>query len=287
MFAVSFSTSNVTLTLVILPLDSGAEKRSLLRIVFVAFFDEGAGAYDVEGLGVAAGGFEGDAHGGALPLGGLADGDEVVGLGPGGELLEDGGLACAELGDDGEEASLGGGGDAAVGGVVAVPDDGGDDGVEVGKVEGGDAAGDAVDEQPGAGLPEKAGLALGGEGVVEVEDAADGEGAVGDFVELAGGPLALGVVDEKGADGEGGGVFAALVGGGVGRGVGNFARGAESDGVEAGVEAILGGLGRVCLVRGMRAGTGRRAAEARERGGRSAWGQGSISLRTLTVSFEV
>ena len=77
-------------------------------------------------------------------------------------------------------------------------------------------AGDAVDEEPGAGLPDPAGLVVMGESVVEVEGAADGEGAVGDVVEIARGPLALAVVDDEGADLERGGVFVLGVGGDVG-----------------------------------------------------------------------
>ena len=65
-----------------------------------------------------------------------------------------------------------------------------------------------------------------------MEGAADGEGAVGDVVDLAHGPLFLAGVDEEGADFEGGGLVGFGVGCGVGLGVGNFADWAESDGVE-------------------------------------------------------
>jgi len=106
-------------------------------------------------------------------------------------LLYDG-FMSAELGDDGDEAAVsGGGGDAAVGGVVAEPDDLGDGGVECGEMEGGDVAGGAVDHEPRAGLPGPA-WGLGGEGVVDSEGAADDEGAVGDVVDLAYGPLLFG-----------------------------------------------------------------------------------------------
>jgi hypothetical protein len=142
----------------------------------------------------------------------------------------DDGLAGAELGDDGDEAAFGGGGNAAVGPVVAEPDDGRDLGIVVGEVEGGDVGGDAVDEEPGAGLPGPA-RRFGGEGVVDAEGAADDEGAVGDVVDFAYGPLFLGAVDEERADAEGGGVFGLVVWGGFGRGVGDFAGGAEVDGV--------------------------------------------------------
>ena len=59
----------------------------------IAFFDDGGGADDVVGRGFAAGGLQGDAHGKALPLGGLADGDEVIGLGPRADLFLDDGAA--------------------------------------------------------------------------------------------------------------------------------------------------------------------------------------------------
>ena len=145
------------------------------------------------------------------------------------------GFAGSELGDDGDEAALGGGGDAAVGPVVAEPDDSGDLGVVVGQVEGGDVGGDAVDEEPGAGLPGPA-WGLGGEGVVDAEGAADDKGAVGDVVDFAYGPLLLGarrprsgrmrrVVASFGL------VLRILGRGGFGRGVGDFAGGAEVDGV--------------------------------------------------------
>ena|ERR1700716_1116412 len=58
-------------------IDSG-----LILVGVVTFFDEGGGADDVVGGGFAAGWFQGDAHGQAVPLGGLADGDEVVALRP-------------------------------------------------------------------------------------------------------------------------------------------------------------------------------------------------------------
>ncbi len=92
-------------------------------------------------------------------------------------------------------------------------------------------AGGAVDEEPGAGLPDPVGGGVAGEGVVEAEGAADGEAAVGDFVEVAGGPLFLAVVDEEGADLEDGGLVGFGVGGGVGLGVGDAADGSEGDGV--------------------------------------------------------
>ena len=137
-------------------------------------------------------------------------------LRPSADLLLDHGAAGSELGDDGEEASAGRGGDAAVGGVVAEPDDIGDGGVEVGKMQRGDVAGGAVDHEPGAGLPDPARSGVGGQSVVEAKGAADGEGAVGDVVDLAGGPLLLAVVDVERADVQGGGLVGLGLGGGVG-----------------------------------------------------------------------
>ena len=154
------------------------------------------------------------------------------GLRPWADLLLDDGTPRAELGDDGEEAAFGCGGDAAVGGVVAEPDYVGDGGVEVGQMERGDVAGDAVDGEPGAGLPDPVRRGVGGQGVVEAKGAADGEGAVGDVVNLAGGPLFLAVVDEERADFEAAGLVGFGVGGGVRLGVGDLAVRAEGDGVD-------------------------------------------------------
>ncbi len=75
----------------------------------------------------------------------------------------------------------------------------------------------------GPGCQSQCGAASGWEGVVDVEGAADGEGAVGDVVEFAHGPLFLAVVDEEGTDFEGGGFVGFGVGCGVGLGVGDFA----------------------------------------------------------------
>ena len=158
----------------------------------------------------------------------------MVRLGPGADGALDYGAARSELGDYGDEAAFGGGGDSAVGGVVAEPDGIGDGGVEGGQVECGDVAGDAVDEEPGAGLPDPVGDGVGGERVVEAEGAADGEAAVGDVVGVAGGPLFLMVVYEERADLEGGGLVGFGVGGGVGLGVGDATDGAESYSVDFG-----------------------------------------------------
>jgi len=61
-------------------------------------------------------------------------------------------------------------------------------------------AGDAVDRDPRAGLPEPVLRDFGGQGVVDVQGAADGEGAIGDVVDLTHGPLFLTVVDEERTD---------------------------------------------------------------------------------------
>jgi len=97
-------------------------------------------------------------------------------------------------------------------------------------------SGDAVDHEPGGGLPGPAG-SFGGERVVDVEGAADDEGAVGDVVDFADGPLLLNAVDVEATDVEAGGFFGFVVGVSFGRGVGDAARGPEGHGVD------LGGLG--------------------------------------------
>jgi len=157
-----------------------------------------------------------------------------AGLGPLADYFLDYGFVRAELGYDGDEASVScRGGDAAVGGVVAEPDDLGDGGVECGEVEGGDVAGGAVDHEPGAGLPGPA-WGLGGEGVVDAEGTADDEGAVGDVVDLAYGPLFLDAVDYQRADAEGR-IFFILIGcGGFWRRVRDVPGGAQRYGMDFG-----------------------------------------------------
>ena len=100
-------------------------------------------------------------------------------------------------------------------------------------------SGDAVDHEPGGGLPGPAG-SFGGERVVDVEGAADDEGAVGDVVDFADSPLFLYSVDVEGTDVEAGGFLGFVVGDGLGRGVGNAACGPEGDAVDFG---RLGGGG--------------------------------------------
>ena len=147
------------------------------------------------------------AHGSSLPDGESADGilrSRICGggRGPGREEFLDDGFVCTDLGNDGDDASFDCGGDAAVGRVVAKPDDVGDERIEVGEVECGDVAADAVDHEPGARLPRPADR-LGWERVVDAEGAADDEGSVGDVMNFAHGPLLLQAIDEETADVEG------------------------------------------------------------------------------------
>jgi len=93
---------------------------------------------------------------------------------------------------------------------------------------------DAIDRKPGARLPNPVRCGVSGQGVVEAEGAADGEGAVGDVVDFAGRPFLLAVVDEEGADFEGGGLVGLGIGGCVGLRVGHFAVRAEGNGVDLG-----------------------------------------------------
>jgi len=116
-------------------------------------------------------------------------------------------------------------------------------------MEGGDVAGGTIDDDPGGGLPDPALAGVIGKAVVDVEGAADGEGAVGDVVELANGPLLLFAVDEERADFEGGAVVVLGVGRAEGGGEGDFADGAKGDGVDfrgfgRGREGVRGESGR-------------------------------------------
>src|SRR5258707_1101033 len=98
----------------------------------------------------------------------------------------------------------------------------------------GDVAGEAIDGERGAGLPDRVRSGVGGQGVVEPEGTANGEGAVGNVVDFAGGPFFLAVVGEEGADFEGGCLLGLRVGGCVGLGGGCFAVRAEGDGGDVG-----------------------------------------------------
>ena len=142
-------------------------------------------AADGEGLFGGACWFEGHAGWRSLP-----GGREAGGIGSGIfrdalaiEGLLQNRLASIDLRDDGVDflAVLG---DAAIGGVVAVPTSGGVEGVELGKVDGRDAAGHTVDEQPSSALPlpvRRRGGFL-GKAVVDAKGAPDYEQTVGDVV---------------------------------------------------------------------------------------------------------
>src|ERR1700754_13994 len=113
-----------------------SQSMASVAIVIVAFLEDGGGSDNVVGGRLAAGGLYGYAERQALPLGGLAYRDEVIGLWPSPEELLDDRSTGSELGDyDVEAGSFGGGGGAAVGGVVAKPDGVGDEGIEVGEME--------------------------------------------------------------------------------------------------------------------------------------------------------
>ena len=206
----------------------------LVRIVVV--FDQRNATDDVVGDGLGARKLQSRAHGGALPDGDCTHRICRCGLGPRGEKFLDDGFACAELANNGDDAPFSGGSDAAIGCVVAEPDDVGDDGVEVGEMDGSNVAADAVDHEPRAGLPSPAN-GFGGKRVVDAEGAADNEGAVRDVVNFSDCPLLLYVVDVEWADAEGGRVFGFRIGRGLWEGVGYLAHRAEGDRVD------LGGLG--------------------------------------------
>ena len=95
-------------------------------------------------------------------------------------------------------------------------------------------AGDAVHQQPRSALPHPAtgrrGGLVAGQSVVETDDAAHGEAAVGHVVRVAGGPLLDDPIEKEGADLEG-----VIAGGRAGRvaglGVGDLAGCAENNGV--------------------------------------------------------
>ena len=68
-----------------------AENALVAVVGVVALFDDGGGSDYVVGGGVASGGLDGDAEREALPLCGLADGNEVIGFRPVADgLLHDG-----------------------------------------------------------------------------------------------------------------------------------------------------------------------------------------------------
>jgi len=96
-----------------------------VAVVVVAFFGDGCGADDVVSCGFASRGLDGASQGQALSLCQLADGDEVVGLGPVADgLLHDGARAssCATM--TLEAGAFRGGAGFALGSVVAKPNGG-------------------------------------------------------------------------------------------------------------------------------------------------------------------
>ena len=92
-------------------------------------------------------------------------------------LLENG-LAAVDLGDDCVDL-LPVVGDAAIGGIVAVPTDGGVEDVKVGQIDERDAAGGTIDQEPSAALPFPVRRGFLGKAVVDAEGAADYEEAIG------------------------------------------------------------------------------------------------------------
>ncbi len=214
--------------------------------LFFLFQDRG-GADDVEGRGFASGWLKGDAHRQTLPFGRLADRNEVIYLWPWADLLQDNGTSRSELGDYGEEAAFGCRGDAAVSRVVAEPDHVRDGSVEIRQMQRGNVAGDTVDREPGAWLPDPVGCCVGRQGVVEAKSAANGEGAISDLVNLSGDPLFLAVVDEERADFEARSLVGFRVGSGVRLGIRHLAIRAKGDSVDLGscCEQRLGWAGSV------------------------------------------
>ena len=221
----------------------------LLGIGVVPFFDQaGAGTDNVEADGLRSGELHGDTHGEALPLGRLADGIGVAGLGPLGERTKNDGAAGSELGDDRDQAAFGCGADAAVGGIVTEPDRTGDGGVEVGKMECGYVTRYAVDHEPRAGLPDPVCGTVCRKRVVEPQRATYCEAAIGDLVSVARRPLLLTTVDDERTNLKRGGVLIFGIGGCVRRSVGDLADGSEADGVDfwsrSGAEVPGGGGGK-------------------------------------------
>jgi SP family arabinose:H+ symporter-like MFS transporter len=104
---------------------------ALSRLFALALFDERRRSDHIEDEGLSPGQLQRDAHGLALPLRGLADGSRVLRLRPRRDLLLHDRLPCSDLRHDGDEASPRRRGDAAVGGVVAKPDDLRDERVEL------------------------------------------------------------------------------------------------------------------------------------------------------------
>src|ERR1700761_4930972 len=190
-------------------IQSVAARARACNIVRIAIFYQDCGQADeieVHGLGNA-GGSEANAEGVALPGGFGASGHRGTtrgwsGRGPGADFLSQEGTAGANLGDDGIEL-VAAGVEAAVGGVVAKPDDLRDGRIVVWQLHGGDVAVAAIDHDPGAALPDPVLGLFTGERVVEAQRPADHEAAVSDVVDFARGPFFDFVIDYERADVEG------------------------------------------------------------------------------------
>lgn len=158
------------------------------------------------GEGFADGGLEADAEWVELPGGGSAGGGVeeggILGGVPGAEFCGDESLADGDAGDECGELGFGGAADAAVGGEVAEPDDVGDAGIVAGQMEEDDVAGEAVDGEPWAELPDPVLVFGGGESVIDAEGLADGVAGFRDGVDVAGGPVGDAAIDDEGADAE-------------------------------------------------------------------------------------
>src|SRR6185312_11204347 len=70
---------------------------------------------------------------------------------------------------------------------------------------------------------------ISGKGVVETENAANGEGAISHVMDFAGGPFFLAIVDVEGTDAQGGGLVGPGFGCSVGGDPGNMTTGAKSN----------------------------------------------------------
>lgn len=128
-------------------------------------------------------------------------------------LLENG-LAAVDLGDDCVDI-LPVVGDAAIGGIVAVPTDGGVEDVKVGQIDERDAAGGTIDQEPSTRLPFPVRRGFLGKAVVDAEGPADYEeairyvvgGAKCEFLDVS--------IDEKSADFQSKRLFSGCAGAGL------------------------------------------------------------------------
>jgi hypothetical protein len=220
------------------PLVAAGATASATAVVRIAVFYQDSGQADqIEVHGLGAGGGEADAEGGALP-GGSATGRMGWTLrcrwsrGPGADFLCQDRSAAADLRDHGVElvaARI----ESAVSGIVPKPDDLGDGGIVVGQLHGGNVAVGAVDHDPGTALPDPVFGFVAGEGVIEAQGPAYDEAAVGDVVDLAGGPFLDLVVNDEGPHVEGF-LLRASAGGIRSDPVGNALACADADGMGLG-----------------------------------------------------